>query len=385
MALVLRRARCLEDGGWSPPRDVRVEGGRVRPAGDRAPGDREVDLGGRFLLPALVNAHDVLDLSTLPPLAEPPFVSLYEWTRAAEADVARLAPALEVPLVDRLFLGGLRNLLAGASAVLHHHPDHRSLAREDFPVRVQGRYGFAHSPGLTPALRRTYRTTDRRVPWIVRAAEGADPSLRGEIDLLRAANVLRQNTVIVHGTALAAGDAFRLREAGAAVVWCPESDRHLYGRTAPVAELLGGGVSVGLGTDAPSAGARDALSNLAAARRERALGDQALLRLATRGSAAVARLPAGGFEAGAPADLLAVESPERLLRGERPAVALLLVRGRAVYGEPSLLAASGGEVQALTVDGAPRALAAPLARRLAAIQRRHPRARASPWLEGVAL
>jgi hypothetical protein len=51
-------------------------------------------------------------------------------------------------------------------------------------VRVQGRYGFAHSPGLTPALRRTYRTTDRRVPWLVRAAEGADPGLRGEIDLI---------------------------------------------------------------------------------------------------------------------------------------------------------------------------------------------------------
>jgi hypothetical protein len=332
-----------------------------------------------------VNAHDVLDLSTLPPLGEPPFASLYEWTAAAEADVRHLAPALEVPLVDRLFLGGLRNLLAGVSAVLHHHPDHRSLAREDFPVRVQGRYGFAHSPGLTPALRRTYRTTDRRVPWIVRAAEGADPGLRDEIDLLQAANVLRQNTVIVHGTALVAGDAARLREAGAAVVWCPESDRRLYARTAPVAALLGGGVSVGLGTDAPSAGARDALSNLAAARREGVLSDLELLVLATRGSAAVARLPAGGFVEGAPADLLVVESEERLLRGERPGVALVLVRGRAVYGEPPLLAAAGQDATALAVDGAARALAAPLARRLAAVLRRHPGARASPWLGGVAL
>ena len=386
MTLVLRRARCLgEGGGWSPHRDVRVDGGKVMPDGKPAPGDAEIDLEGRFLLPALVNAHDVLDLSTLPPLGAPPFASLYEWTRAAEADLVRLAPALEVPLVDRLFLGGLRNLLAGVAAVLHHHPDHRSLSREDFPVRVQGRYGFAHSPGLTPALRRTYRTSDRRVPWLVRAAEGADPGLRAELDLLAAANVLRQNTVIVHGTALAPEDGARVREARAALVWCPESDRWLYGRTVPVAELLGAGVSVGLGSDSPSAGARDALSNLAAAHREGVLDDDALLGLATRGSAAVARLPVGGFGAGAPADLLAVDSPERLLRGERPAVALLLVRGRAVCGEAPLLARAGLETTGVSIDGAPRALAAPLARRLAGILRRHPGARASPWLAGVGL
>ena len=385
MGLLLRRARCLEDGGWSPPRDVRVERGVVRAAGGGAPADAEVDLEGRFLLPALVNAHDVLDLSTLPPLGRPPYASLYEWTRAAEEDLVRLAPALAVPLVDRLFLGGLRNLLAGVAAVLHHHPDHRSLGQVDFPVRVQRRYGFAHSPGLTAALRRTYRTSDRRVPWLVRAVEGSDPGLRAELDVLAAANVLRQNTVIVHGTALAPEDAPRLAAARASVAWCPESDTRLYGRTAPVAALRDGGVSVGLGSDAPSAGARDALSNLAAARREGVLDDAALLRLATRDSAAVARFTPGGFEDAAPADLLAVDSPERLLEGDRLAIALLLVRGAVACGEPSLLAQAGRASVAISVDGGRRALAEPLARRLASILRRHPAARGALWLSGVEL
>ena len=152
MGLLLRRARCLEDGGWSPPRDVRVERGVVRAAGGAAGGDAEVDLEGRFLLPALVNAHDVLDLSTLPPLGRPPYASLYEWTRAAEEDLERLAPALAVPLVDRLFLGGLRNLLAGVAAVLHHHPDHRSLAQAELPgagaaaVRLRALAGAHRGP-----------------------------------------------------------------------------------------------------------------------------------------------------------------------------------------------------------------------------------------------
>jgi cytosine/adenosine deaminase-related metal-dependent hydrolase len=345
----------------------------------------EIDLEGRFLLPALVNAHDVLDLSTLPALGSPPHASLYEWTAAAEGDLARLAPALAVPLADRLFLGAMRNLLAGVSAVLHHHPDHRSLSREDFPVRVQRRYAFAHSPGLTRALRRTYRTTDRRVPWIVRAVEGSDALLRGELDALAAANVLRQNTVVVHGTALAPEDGARLAAARASVVWCPESDRRLYGRTAPVAALLSAGVKVGLGSDAPSAGARDALSNLAAARREGALEDGALLDLATRGSGEVARLATGGFEEGAPADLLGVDSVEALLGGDRGAVALLLVRGEVVYGEPALVGGAGTPCAAVTVDGARRLLAAPLARRLAGVVGRHPAARGASWLSGVTL
>jgi hypothetical protein len=332
-----------------------------------------------------VNAHDVLDLSTLPPLGAPPHASVYEWARVAEAQLARLGPALAVPLVDRLFLGGVRNLLAGVGAVLHHHSDHRSLSREDFPVRVQRRYAFAHSPGLVPELRRTYRTSDRRIPWLVRAAEGALPALRDELDLLAAANVLRQNTVIVHGSALTAEDGPRLAAARASLVWCPESDRRLYGTTAPVGALRAAGVAIGLGSDAPSTGARDALSNLAAARREGVFDDAALLQLATHDSAAVARLPVGGVEDGAPADLLVVDSPERLLAGERLAVSLLLVRGQAVFGEAALLEAAGTKSAPITVDGALRALAEPLARRLAAILRRHPAARAASWLSGLAL
>jgi cytosine/adenosine deaminase-related metal-dependent hydrolase len=364
---------------------VWVEGGVVGPGGASPAGAAEVDLEGRFLLPALVNAHDVLDLSTLPPLGAPPHASLYEWTRAAEADLGPLAPALAVPLADRLFLGGVRNLLAGVAAVLHHHHDHRALSRDDFPVRVQRRYGFAHSPGLTPALRRTYRTTDRRVPWVVRAAEGALPALRDEVDALAAANVLRQNTVIVHGTALDPADGPRLAGARASLVWCPESDRRLYGRTAPADALRASGVAVGLGTDGPPAGARDALSNLAAARGESALDDLALLRLATRDSAAVARLPAGGFDAGASADLLAVDSPARLLDGDRRAVALLVVRGRAVFGDVPLLARAGAPLVPVSVDGEARALDAPLGRRLQSVLRRHPAARAARWLSGVEL
>ena len=385
-ALVLKGARSLERGVPGEPHEVWVARGVVVAAGTRVEGVREVPLVGRFVLPALVNAYDVLDQSTLPALgAHPPYRSLYEWTSACAVEMADHAAALAVPLVDRLFLGGMRNLLAGAAAVLHHHADHRSLARPDFPVRVQRRYGFAHSPGLTPELRRTYRSSDRRIPWVVRAAEGSDPRLRGELALLAGANVLRQNTVIAHGTALEPDDAAMLASARASLAWCPESDRRLYGRTAPAAALLSGGVGVGLGSDGAAAGARDLLSNLAIARSQGSLTDSALLHLATHGSAAVARLPVGGFEAGSPADLLIVDSLEALLAGDRRAVLLLLVRGESVYGLPELVEAAGRPALQLFVDGERRALDARLGRRLSTLLRRYPAARQGAWLAEVAV
>jgi len=384
--MIFRNARAWERGGLSL-RDVAVSGDHVaavEEAGSAAE-VREFDLAGHVVLPGLVNGHDHLDLSMLPALGHPPYAGAYEWAAALDAAASDPAvkAALQVPLADRLFLGGLRNLLAGVTAVLHHGAFHRSLARRDFPVRVLAKYQFALSPGLTPRLRKTYRTTDRRVPWIVHVAEGTDERYRREVDLLVEANVLRHNAVLVHGIGLRPEDLARIAAARACVVWCPESNRRLYRATAPVAALREAGVRVGLGSDSSAAGVRDALSNLAAARREAVLGDAELLALATEGTAEVARLPVGAFTPGSPADFVVVDSLERLLAGDRRAVALVIVAGRPVYGTPELLGPLAAAWVPLVVDGTERRIEAPLGRRAGAILKRHCRRRDVGWLEGL--
>jgi cytosine/adenosine deaminase-related metal-dependent hydrolase len=366
---------------------VVIEGERVRgvvPAGQAPRGERECDLAGRVVMPALVNGHDHLDFSTFPALGSPPYASAYEW--AADVDGGhgdeRVREALSVPLPDRLFLGGLRNLLGGVAAVAHHNPYHRSLGR-DFPVRVLERYQFAHSPGLTPELRRTYRSTDRRIPWMVHAAEGTDERCRAEVSLLAQQNLVRQNTVIIHAVAVSGKDAALLAERSACVVWCPESNLRLYGATAGVAALRAAGVRVGLGSDSPVSGVRDPLSNLSAARAQRVLADEELLAMATAGTAEVVRLPVGALAPGAPADLLAVTSTQDLLEGRRGAVALLTVAGRALYGLPELVQPLEPRSATVRVDGHERALQAAIARRAGARLRAHPFLRRLPWTSGV--
>lgn len=390
-SLLLRRARWLEAEGFGTDRDILLAGGRAT-GGERSDARWTIDLEGRFVLPAFVNAHDVLDLASLPPLGRrAPYSTLYDWVGDVEEETREHGEALAIPLVDRLFLGAMRNLLAGVGSVLHHHPDHRSLGRADFPVRVQRRYGFAHSPRLTPALRRTYRTSDRRVPWLVRAAEGADPRLREEIAALAEANVLRQNTVLVRGTALAAEDAGDLARARACLVWSPECDARQYGRTAAAAALRAAGVRIGIGSDAAPAGARDFLSTLAAASRLVGLDAVAMLRWATVSSAEVARLSCGGIAPGEPVDLLVTSSVERLLQGDRRAIDLLLLRGHPVLGLADLLERADQSHGARAawvparIDAEPRLVDAHLGRRLTALVRRYPVLRCTSWLAGVKL
>ena len=383
--LLLRDAETEEEQGRAR-RDVRVHQSRVAGEGAASPSDPVVvDLDGRWLMPGLLNGHDHLDFSTFTPLGRPPYANVYAWARDVDAGAGdpSVTAALAVPLVDRLFLGGLRNLLAGVTAVAHHNPFHRSMARDDFPVRVLQKYDFAHSPGLNPRLRKTYRTTDRRIPWMIHAGEGTDEASRQEFGRLVEENVLRQNTVIIHGIAFGADEALRTAEARAALVWCPESNRRLYGSTADVALFLAAGVKVGLGSDSPVSGVRDPLSNLAAARDERVLDDEGLLRLATLGTAEATRLPVGGLEGGDDADLLAVTSRESLLAGDRRAVALVMVRGRRLYGEPRLMEAVEPAPVPLRVEGVERRIEPELGRRAAGILKRHPALRRVPWLADV--
>jgi cytosine/adenosine deaminase-related metal-dependent hydrolase len=388
MALSLRNARVYDGSGAPRAADLRVEGGRVAAvveASVLAPLERDADLAGRLLLPGLVNAHDHLELSTFPELGRPPYANARERAAgveaAAEADAVRRA--LEPPAVDRLWLGGLRNLLCGVSAVFHHGAWHRSLARPDFPVRVQERYAFAHSASLTPRLRRTYRTSDRRVPWLVHAMEGRGEEARAELLALERENVLRQNTVLANATALGAAEAARIAAARACVAWCPEAERRLYDASADLATLRGASVRVGLGSDSPDSGARDLLSGLAAARREAALSEDELLRLATQGSAEVARLPVGGFQAGAPADFLATADAAALLEGDRRAVDLVVVAGRARLAAPALAPARDPGAGALWVEGQERRLDRALAARARAVLAG--RAHGARWLAGVRL
>ncbi len=353
-------------------------------------GDRVIDLAGAFVLPGLINAHDHLELNHF---GRVKYRAVYgnaaEWIEDMRPQLQtdpRLWLGQTICRADRLFVGGLKNLLAGVTTVAHHNPLYGEL-RLGFPIRVVTRFGWAHSLYLDEkcplakrpamgAIARRYRSTPRALPFIVHVAEGTDPAAAAELAELEARGCVGQNLVLVHGVALSAADWQLLARRGAGLVWCPASNLFLLGKTIALRERLdparGAAPRLALGTDSRLTGSRDLLSEIRVAAECQAAPEE-ILAMVTTQAAQLLRLPAAGrIAAGLAADLvilppLAQTASRALLAAERKDIWLTLVGGRPAYGAPEagdVFLARGVMPQPVSVDGRPKLLARTLARRL---------------------
>jgi cytosine/adenosine deaminase-related metal-dependent hydrolase len=153
-----------------------------------------------------------------------------------------------------------------------------------------------------------------------------------------------------------------LRRRGAALVWCPTSNLHLYGATAP-AELFDTGIDVLLGTDSLLSGDGTLLDELRVARGLGRMDDARLLGSIGATAARRLGLPAPTLEVGAAADVVVLRRP---IWEARPRdVALVLVDGVPRFGDAELaelFERSGVGVERLSVGGVEKLVVAPLAR-----------------------
>jgi cytosine/adenosine deaminase-related metal-dependent hydrolase len=354
---------------------IRVRRGRVDRLGEGpARGDVVLDLDGAVVFAGLVNAHDHLELNSFPRLKwRPRYASAREWIADFQPRFGRdpdLALACPETLEDRLWVGGLKNLLSGVTTVCHHNPVHRPLRRR-FPVRVVQRFGLSHSLHLDgPRVVEAYRRTPASWPWIIHAAEGVDADAGRDIDELDRLGCLGPNTVIVHGVGMDAARAARVVAQGGGLVWCPTSNAFLFGRTADVGGFAGAR-RLALGTDSRLSGEGDLLDELRAASATRQVPPRALVRAVTGDAARLLRLADGGrLRVGSAADLTIVrrtraDAADTLVASARRDVELTMIGGAPYVAAPRL-AAVFGEDRAVRarVDGHERLLAGWIARRV---------------------
>jgi cytosine/adenosine deaminase-related metal-dependent hydrolase len=352
----------LSDGGIT---SIRILGPRIAALGaDPHPGDSIVDLEGDRILPGLINAHDHLQLNSMPRHESGKrYRHVREWISDVDAS-RRSDPAFEasvaIPADERLLIGGLKNLLSGVTTVAHHDPFYAFLSNTHYPTQVVRNYGWSHSIYVDgeDKVRNSYRRTPIEWPWIIHAAEGLDTEAWDEFECLDALGCIGPNTLLVHGIALDQAQRIRLDRAGAGLIWCPSSNLSLFGRTAEVADLVERR-RVALGTDSRLSGARDLLDELRLVGRISGLDDPSLESLVTSHSAQLLRLSDRGvLRVGARADILILPARTRLAAANRADVRLVLIEGIVRFGDKDYArsVAPASQWAEVRVDGKPKIL-----------------------------
>jgi cytosine/adenosine deaminase-related metal-dependent hydrolase len=355
-------------------------------------GDHVVDLEGAFVLPGLINAHDHLELNHYGRLkCRDQYTNATAWIdelRPVLAEDARIRQNRTYRLGDRLFIGGLKNLIAGVTTVAHHNPIYCELKKR-FPVRVVSAFGWAHSFALEglpvgaggergASVSHECRATPSTIPFIVHAAEGVDQAAADEITRLETLGCLRPGTVLVHGVALTERSWARLLEAGVSLIWCPASNRFLFGRTIPARTFLDASPDAWshlcLGSDSRVTGSRDLLDEMRAAHAADSVTPEEILRMVTVAPSRVLKLPeAGEIVIGHHADLLVVPGTHDTAAASLVSVRRGDLRCVAIGGRPmiadrrfaGMFGARGVEARAIAIDETEHVADATLAREIA--------------------
>ena len=308
-----------------------VEGGRIVAPTGRFDVILQVPHG--LLRPGLVNAHDHLHRNHYGRLGTPPYANAYEWGRDIHARHAdAIARGRALPRRDALWLGAWKNLRAGVTTVVHHDPWEPAFDA-DFPLRVV-RGASAHSLGFGGAL----PAPVAGAPFAIHLAEGVDDASAGEVAALDAHGLLTRDLLAVHAVGVDAAGIALLRERGAGIVWCPTSNRFLFGRTAPAA-LLAPGIDVLLGSDSLLTADGSLLRELRCARETALVSDERLLDAVGAVAARRVGVEAPSLSFGARADIVVFRRPP--LEASESDVALVLAAGVPRVADPALVPALG--------------------------------------------
>ncbi len=348
-----------------------LDGGYVILGGDttiaalqrqRPEGVRIRDTAG-VILPGLIDLHGHPEFNVFT-VWEPPalFANRYEWRSSPlYAQVVRepqnrllreLPPRTQSRYAEiRALVGGVTSI-QGASGrypskdeALVRNVDlsifgaHRARAMIDLPVDDPD--DLARLQSVLDAIARN--DVDA---FYLHLAEGHpdDAASRAEFDRLVALDALTSATVVIHGTALDRAQLATMADAGAALVWSPQSNLRLYGDTTRVADALSVGLRMALGADWLPSGSPSLLAELKVARRVlgrqgRPVAAQDLVAMVTSGAADIAGLAdqLGTLAPGRPGDVVVLERRqedpwENVVAADPSWVEMVFIDGDLSYG-----------------------------------------------------
>jgi len=356
--------------GW-----VTINGSTIAAIGATKPTDAQPIPTGGVIMPGLLDLHGHPEFNVFAPW-EPPktYVNRYSWraSKPYHSLVRDPQNALvgELPTGTQLRYAEIRALVGGVTAIQgaslttqgkyesmvrnvdgNIFGEHRARALIDLPSSLTSRGG--------PQMKRVLDAISAGDvdAHYIHLAEGKRDNERSqkEFDQLVSLGALTAATVIIHGTALTREQFGQAKDAGARLVWSPQSNLRLYGETTAAADALDVGLPMALGADWLPSGSLSLLAEMTVAREElrnqgHPVSAREMVTMVTSGAAAVAGLEdkLGSLKVGRVADLVVLEQRdddayESVCQCTPAEVQLVVIGGDVVYGRDEFVVVLVGE------------------------------------------
>jgi cytosine/adenosine deaminase-related metal-dependent hydrolase len=331
-----------------------------------------ISITNAYIFPGFIDAHNHVAYNVFPKWKPPRLYSnraQWQSSRAYKEFKAPYNDLKKTVLCEMVKYGEIKALISGVTTIQGTAPDNacfRTLVRN---AENQNELGTSshHIRTFILDIAAFEGTVDWRKTksFVVHLSEGIDEKSRGEFVILKQKKLLSSGTVVIHGTAFGEPEFRAMGKAGAKLIWSPQSNLVLYGKTTDIGLAREHGVPISLGVDWNATGSDSIFDELRVAssvNREKhhsVIPDSEWLSMITVNPATALALDThiGRLAPGMKADITIVRSRNRdpsisLLENRLEDVQMVWVGGDLLYAdEDALEKLKPGQCEALTVHG----------------------------------
>jgi len=243
--------------------------------------DSVINFTDAIAFPGLINSHDHLEFNLYPQLGNKNYSDYVEWGNDIhEKNKEQIENVKKVPYDLRFKWGLYKNLLCGITTVAHHG-NGKVIHLNNLPGVITS-YNYLHSIRLEKNWKLKLNSIFNRKPFVIHIGEGTNVESYDEINELLNWNIFRKKIIGVHGISLDKKQSSKFT----ALIWCPDSNFYLYGKTANI-PLLKLNTLILFGTDSSVSADWNIWSQLKSARELNYLSDDELYKGVTENAAKI--------------------------------------------------------------------------------------------------
>lgn len=255
--------------------------------------------------PGLINSHEHLEFNLFPQLGNKIYQHYTEWGPDIHTrNHAVISAVLKVPKELRAQWGVYKNLLCGVTTVVQHG---QPLIPGKAFIDVFNNCHSLHSVRLEKYWRQKLNNPFRKErPYVIHLGEGTNSEAHNEINKLICWNLLRRNIVAVHGVAMDMEQANKFK----ALVWCPDSNFFLLGKTADIKQIKRA-TTIVFGTDSCVSSHWNIWEHIRLARKTQLVTDEELLASLFINASKVWQLKTGVIQEEYDADIVVAKKKDK--------------------------------------------------------------------------